>query len=66
MKGEARDAKKFAKDSRSPSTVVTTMDLQSVLLCPRLQAAAFYYHMKLQVRNFIVYRLNDGDVELHM
>ena len=34
-----------------------TMDLQSVLLCPRLNASALYYKTKLCVHNFTVYDL---------
>ena len=34
-----------------------TMDLQSVLLCPRLNASALYYKTKLYVHNFTVYDL---------
>ena len=34
-----------------------TMDLQSVLLCPRWKASALYYKTKLCVHNFTVYDL---------
>ncbi|KAM4560531.1 NLR family CARD domain-containing protein 3-like [Odontesthes bonariensis] len=33
------------------------MDLQSLLLCPKLQASALYYKMKLGVHNFTIYNM---------
>ncbi|WAR05978.1 LOW QUALITY PROTEIN: hypothetical protein MAR_021347, partial [Mya arenaria] len=33
---------------------VITMDLQAVLLCPKLQASALYYHTKLACHNFTI------------
>ena len=65
-KDEARNAKRAAKEKCCESVVVLTMDLQSVLLCPRLQASAVYYHMKLQLHNFSLYKLNDGSVTLYV
>ena len=38
-------------------TLVVTMDLQAVLLSPRLQASALYYKTKLCVHNFTLYDL---------
>jgi len=40
---------------------VYTMDLQSVLLAPRLQASALYYKTKLCVHNFTFYNLKTKD-----
>ena len=65
-KDEAHTAKKAAKEQASGGTVVVTMDLQSVLLAPRLRASAVYYKQKLQLHNFTIYRLNDGQVDLYV
>ena len=65
-KDEARNAKIAAKEKCCESVAVITMDLQSVLRCPRLQASAVYYHMKLQLHNFSFYKLNDGSVTLYV
>ncbi|KAK5641006.1 hypothetical protein RI129_009553 [Pyrocoelia pectoralis] len=50
-KQEARDAKQKAKNEATNNKVVITMDLQSVLLCPKLQVSKIYYSQKLQVHN---------------
>lgn len=50
-KNICRDAKNEAKLSACDSHVVITVDLQSVLLSPRLQASSAYYKLKLQVHN---------------
>ena len=42
------------------------MDLQSVLLSPRIAALAVYYKQKLKLHNFTIYRLNDGKVDLYV
>ena len=65
-KDEAREAKRVAKEKCNTSTCVIAVDLQSVLLCPRLQASAVYYHTKLQLHNFSIFRLNDADVTLYV
>ncbi len=65
-KDEARMAKNEAKSSASDTKVVVTMDLQSVLLCPRIKASAAYYKRKLQVHNFTMWRLNDDHVHLYV
>ena len=63
-KNESSAAKKQAKAEASDETVVVHMDLQSVLLSPRLRASAAYYKLKLQIHNFTVYRINDSNVQL--
>ena len=63
---EAREAKQKAKDSANQSKLVVTMDLQSVLLVPNIQASASYYKTKLQVHNFTLYSLNDEEVTLYV
>ena len=40
-----------------PSLSVWTMDLQAVLLSPKLQASALYYRTKLACHNFTMYDL---------
>lgn len=37
------------------------MDLQGLLLCPKLQASALYYKMKLGVHNFTIYDVASHD-----
>ena len=37
-----------------------TIDLQSLLLCPKSNAAALYYRNKLSVHNFTVYNLKNN------
>ena len=39
------------------SVKVITMDVQAVLLCPKLNASALYYKTKLQCHNFSIYDL---------
>ena len=58
-KNEAREAKSL--DKSGPARVFT-MDLQALLLSPRLEASALYYKSKLKVHNFTIYDLqrNDG------
>ena len=46
--------------------MVLTMDLQSVLIAPKIEASSAYYKMKLQVHNFTIYRLNDKAVKLYV
>ena len=45
---------------------VFTMDLQSVLLAPRLQASALYYKTKLCIHNFTVFDLHTKDGVCYM
>ncbi|CAH1109390.1 unnamed protein product [Psylliodes chrysocephalus] len=52
LKKEARDKK--SKDKESANDVFT-MDLQSVLLCPKSNVSSLYYKTKLIVHNFTVY-----------
>ena len=60
MKDEARIAKNKAKESASDSKMVISMDLQSVLVCPKIQASIAYYKCKLQLHNFTIWCLNDN------
>ncbi|XP_050060947.1 uncharacterized protein LOC126551490 [Aphis gossypii] len=54
MKKEARMEKE--KDKMSENEIFT-MDLQSVLLCPKSNVSSLYYKTKLIVHNFTVYDL---------
>lgn len=54
MKIEARSEKETDKESIHE---VYTMDLQSVLLCPKSNVSSQYYKTKLIVHNFSVYDL---------
>lgn len=66
MKNEARDAKIAAKNDANENHLVLTMDLQSVLLCPKTEASAMYYKQKLQLHNFTIFVLNNKDVTLYV
>lgn len=61
-----RKAKAKMKELGSETTLVITMDLQSVLTCPKLLASESYYKLKLQVHNFTIYSLNDKKVTLYV
>lgn len=64
-KDAARQAKQNDKESyckEGSKTLVATMDLQALLLCPRLEASALFYKTKLGVHNFTVYNLSDHSV----
>ena len=65
-KDDARAAKRGAKESANSEKLVITMDLQSVLVCPKTNASSMYYKQKLQVHNFTIYELNKGDVHLYV
>ncbi len=56
-KDEARAEKAKDKELASDNILVTCMDLQGLLLCPKLQASALYYKMKLGVHNFTIYNM---------
>ena len=58
-KEEARAEKTRDKDdaSRDITKLVFTMDLQAVLLAPKLKASASFYKTKLAVHNFTLYNL---------
>ncbi|KAK6182966.1 hypothetical protein SNE40_010529 [Patella caerulea] len=58
---EAKDMARAEKDrdkqraANDPSLVVLTMDLQALLLAPKLNASAQYYKTKLGCHNFTIY-----------
>lgn len=57
-KEEARQQKEHDKIN---GKFVYTMDLQSVLLCPVLQASAIYFKTKLTVHNFTIFSLTNKE-----
>ena len=63
-KNEAKMTKDAAKDLCDDKIIAVTMDVQSVLLAPKLMASAVYYKRKLQVHNMTFYCLNNGNVVL--
>jgi hypothetical protein len=65
-KDEAAIAKDAAKKSANDSTLIATMDLQSVLLSPKLLVSDQYYKQKLHVHNFTVYCSNNGKVDMYV
>jgi len=65
-KNSAREEKNKHKSIVSNNNVVITMDLESVLLCPKTEASAMFYKQKLQLHNFRIYKLNDHDVTLYV
>ena len=56
-KDDAREEKENDKQLATNNCLVACMDLQSLLLCPKLQASALYYKMKLGVHNFTIYNM---------
>ena len=54
---KARRAQDKVRAGNEQGVKCVTMDLQSVLLCPRLNASALHYKTKLCVHNFTVYDL---------
>lgn len=62
-KNEARESKTVDKDNaeRDARVKVITMDLQSLLICPRLEASCLYYKMKLSCHNFTMYDLSSKE-----
>lgn len=65
-KDEAREAKRLAVGNMSSESTVITMDMQSVLLAPKILVSEQYYKMKLAVHNFTFYVKNTKDVYVYM
>lgn len=60
-----RAAKADMKSRANDENHIVTMDLQSVLTCPKLLASQSYYKLKMQLHNFTIYSLNDKKVSLY-
>lgn len=57
-----KDEARLEKDNdKKGDNEVYTMDLQSVLLCPRSNVSSLYYKTKLIVHNFTIYNLKTQD-----
>lgn len=66
-KDEARKEKTKDKQSAAEeNTCVYTVDLQAVLVCPRLLASAIYYKTKLKVHNLTFYNMKNKDVTCYL
>ncbi|CAG4977983.1 unnamed protein product [Parnassius apollo] len=61
-KETARQNKDNDKNNTEDDVLVYTMDVQAVLLCPRIQASAVYYKTKLKVHNYTHYNLKTKEV----
>lgn len=61
-----RAAKADMKSRANDENHIVTMDLQSVLTCPKLLASQSYYKLKMQLHNFTIYSLNDKKVSLYV
>lgn len=59
-KVKSREEKTKDKEQSDAQTLVFTMDVQAVMLCPRIQASATYYKTKLKVHNSTHYNLKTG------
>lgn len=54
-------ARKEKEEDKNSNNKVFTMDLQSVLLCPKSNVSALYYRTKLIVHNFTIFNLHTKD-----
>ena len=64
-KNNARNAKQVDKEAcaqQGSATLVFTMDLEALLLCPKLEAYALFYKTKLGVHNFTLFNMADHSV----
>ncbi|KAK6177541.1 hypothetical protein SNE40_015624 [Patella caerulea] len=59
---KVRDKERAIENSKIK---VSTMDLQSVLICPSIQASAVYYKTKLACHNFTTHNLATRDVHCY-
>ena len=59
----AREAKNQDKSEENPNHSVWTMDVQAVLICPRLNASALYYKTKLASHNFTMFNVKTKEVK---
>ena len=60
-KDTARQEKQADKENAGEKTLVACMDLQGLLLSPKLQASALYYKTKLAVHNFTMFNMASLD-----
>ncbi|KAL7373856.1 hypothetical protein ABVT39_016135 [Epinephelus coioides] len=57
-----KDMKQQDKEEAGEKTLLVCMDLQGLLLCPKLQASALYYKTKLSIHNFTIFDMVSHDV----
>ena len=62
MKQSAREEKNHDKQDGNWHHAVYTVDVQAVLICPKLFASAHYYKTKLACHNYTFYNLKSKDV----
>lgn len=55
------DAQKEKEKDKAEEENVFTIDLQSLLLCPKSNASALYYRRKLAVHNFCIFNLRSKE-----
>ncbi|XP_038548744.1 uncharacterized protein LOC119882660 [Micropterus salmoides] len=60
-KDTARAMKQKDKDEAGGKTLVACMDLQWLLLCPKLQASTLYYKTNISVHNFTIFDMSSQD-----
>lgn len=67
-KNEARNEKHIDKEKAksNPDFKVVSMDMEAVLLLPRLNASALYFKTKLACHNFTIYDLATRDVTVYV
>ena len=65
-KDTARAMKQKDKEEADEKTLVTCMDLQGLLLCPKLQASSLYFKTKLCVHNFTIYDMTSHDASNYL
>ncbi len=62
QKDIARAMKQKDKEEAGDKKLLVCMDLQGLLLCPKLQASVLYYKTKLSVHNFTIFDMASHDV----
>lgn len=65
-KNEAYKAHTDAIAMSSSEVLVLIIDVQSVLLCPKILVSVQYYKQKLQLQNQSIYIINNKDVYLYV
>lgn len=60
-KDSAGAMKQKGKEDAGDKPLLVCMDLQGLLLCPKLQASALYYKAKLRVHNFTIFDMISHD-----
>ncbi|KAL7379593.1 hypothetical protein ABVT39_002008 [Epinephelus coioides] len=61
LKKDTRAMKQKDKEEAGEKNLLVCMDLQGLLLCPKLQASALYYKTKLGIHNFTIFDMVSHD-----